>query len=287
MRGTKAWTAGCEVRHNPRMNRVTALLRTPAVAVERFDHAPDVAHRDPEGERAATHAVSFVEAGSFRLQVAGAWHELTPSHLFVATPGLEFACAHDEEHPADRCLSIRFDEQAVESLRSAGAAPLATPVVALDNRRAFLRLGLGAEVDAARVEALAGALYWSLAGPAAGRPLFRPGQLAWYAARVERARTMMQVHYAEPLSLSQLAREAGMSVYHFARVFSELQGQSPHQFLVEVRLNAAAERLRAGASVTQTCYAVGFGSLSHFVTSFRRRFGVRPSQLPPRPCRRA
>lgn len=268
------------------MNRVTALLRTPSVVVERFDHAPGVAHRDPEGERAATHAVSFVEAGSFRLRVAGAWHELTAAHLFVATPGLEFACTHDHEHPADRCLSVRFNERAVESLRSAGAAPLAAPVVPLDNRRAYLRLGLGVASDAARTEALAGALYWSLSGPAGPRARFRAGQLGWYAVRVDRARAMMEARHAEPLSLSLVARETGMSVYHFARVFSELVGRSPHQFLVEVRLTAAAARLRAGASVTETCYAVGFRSLSHFTTSFRRRFGVRPSEFP-RPCRRA
>ena len=42
---------------------------------------------------------------------------------------------------------------------------------------------------------------------------------------------------------------------------------------------AVAHYLRGGAAVTDTCFAVGFGSLSHFVTTFRRRFGVRPSAL--------
>jgi AraC family transcriptional regulator len=44
-----------------------------------------------------------------------------------------------------------------------------------------------------------------------------------------------------------------------------------------VRLRHAARLLDEGASVTFTCYEVGFGSLSHFVTAFRKRFGVIPS----------
>lgn len=70
-----------------------------------------------------------------------------------------------------------------------------------------------------------------------------------------------------------------MSVFHFARIFGELEGRPPHRFLTDVRLAQAHARLRDGASVTDTCFAVGFGSLSHFVTTFRRRYGTRPSEL--------
>ena len=52
------------------MNRVSPLLRTPSLVLERFDHAPGLAHHDPEWERARSHAASFVDAGSFRLRLA-------------------------------------------------------------------------------------------------------------------------------------------------------------------------------------------------------------------------
>jgi AraC-like DNA-binding protein len=68
-----------------------------------------------------------------------------------------------------------------------------------------------------------------------------------------------------------------MSVYHFARVFREMTGLPAHRYLTAVRLRHAAQRLDEGDSVTHTCYAVGFASLSHFVTAFRKRFGVAPS----------
>ena len=90
---------------------------------------------------------------------------------------------------------------------------------------------------------------------------------------------MIEARYAEPLSLSTLARDAGMSVFHFARIFGELEGRPPHRFLTDVRLAHADARLRDGAGVTDTCFAVGFGSLSHFVTTFRRRYGIRPSDV--------
>ena len=70
-----------------------------------------------------------------------------------------------------------------------------------------------------------------------------------------------------------------MSLFHFARIFAELEGRPPHRVLTDVRLAHAAARLRDGASVTDTCFAVGFGSLSHFVTTYRRRYGTRPSDV--------
>jgi AraC-like DNA-binding protein len=273
------WTKGGVVRQNRTVNRVTPLLETPAVLLERFSHEPGIAHRDPERERARGYAVNFIEHGSFRLRLGKTWRRLSPASLFAATPGLEFSCAHDEDHPSDQCLSVRYAEAAIESLRSAGAAAVAGSVRALTNRQAFLRLELLADApDAAGTEAIAGALYWSLAGPEAARPLFRPGQLSWYAARVARVKALIRAHSAEPLSLSRMAREAGMSVYHFARVFAELEGQPPHKYLLGVRLRRAAARLHAGASVTEACFACGFSSLSHFVSMFRRHLGMRPSE---------
>jgi AraC-like DNA-binding protein len=154
-------------------------------------------------------------------------------------------------------------------------------VRALTNRHAFLRrcLADGAPADAARAEALAGALLLSLAVGPARQALFRPELFSWYASRVERAKETIEARHAEPLSLAELARDAGMSLFHFARIFAELEGRPPHRFLTEVRLARAHARLCAGGGVTDTCFAVGFGSLSHFVTTFRRRYGARPSEL--------
>lgn len=273
------------------MNRVVSLVKTSAVALRRFDHEPGVVHRDPERERAAGYGINFVETGSFKVRTTGDWCEVGAGSVFVTTPGLEFSCAHDEDHPSDCCLSVFYSDDAVESAQLRGGMPGGSPVRALTNRHAFLRRALRTCTpgDEARAEALAGALLCSLARETARQPLFRPDRLAWYAARVERAKALMEARYAEPLSLSTLARDAGMSVFHFARIFAELEGRPPHRVLSDIRLAHATARLRDGAAVTDTCFAVGFGSLSHFVTTFRRRYGVRPTEIrqPARqtPCR--
>jgi AraC-like DNA-binding protein len=81
---------------------------------------------------------------------------------------------------------------------------------------------------------------------------------------------------AEDQSLTSTAREIGMSTFYFARVFRELVGQSPHQYLLRARLAHAARLLRKEASVTEAALSSGFGNLSHFTRTFQSHFGVAP-----------
>ena len=106
------------------MNRVVHLVRSRAVALERFDHLPGVAHRDPERERADGFAVNLLETGTFRVRTTCAWHEVDPGCLFLTTRGLEFSCAHDDEHPHDSCFSVICSDDALESARSTIALDL-------------------------------------------------------------------------------------------------------------------------------------------------------------------
>jgi AraC-like DNA-binding protein len=270
------------------VNRFVELVRAEGAIVRRFDHTPGVPHRDPERERAASHGINFVEVGSFRVRTTGTWHEVGADSLFVTEAGMEFSCAHDEDHPVDCCLSITYSDDAVESAR-AFTPVTGSPVRRLTNRHAFIRRAIAGctAADAARMEALAGALLCLLSTADRPRqPLFTPDRLTWYAARVERAKALMEARHSEALSLSAVAKDAGMSVFHFARIFAELEGQPPHRFLTAVRLSRAYTRLHEGASVTDTCYAVGFGSLSHFITAFRRRYGCTPSDVKRRPSAR-
>jgi len=88
---------------------------------------------------------------------------------------------------------------------------------------------------------------------------------------------LIETDYTRGLTLGDLASAAGLSTFYFARAFHRFLGVPPHRYLTGVRLRHAARMLDAGAGVTFTCYECGFGSLSHFVTAFRKRFGVVPS----------
>ncbi|MGH6952071.1 MAG: helix-turn-helix transcriptional regulator, partial [Vitreimonas sp.] len=86
-------------------------------------------------------------------------------------------------------------------------------------------------------------------------------------------------HFDEPCTLEHLAALAGLSRFHFVRVFSAAIGQSPTQYLINTRLRAAAERLREEQTpIVQVAFDVGFNDLSHFYACFRDAFGRTPRQ---------
>jgi AraC-like DNA-binding protein len=83
----------------------------------------------------------------------------------------------------------------------------------------------------------------------------------------------------EPQPLADLAREAGLSRFHFLRAFRDATGVTPHQWLLRARLRDAARRLASTrAPVTQVALDSGFDDLSNFIRSFRVEFGVSPGR---------
>ncbi|MEM9187867.1 MAG: AraC family transcriptional regulator [Myxococcota bacterium] len=94
--------------------------------------------------------------------------------------------------------------------------------------------------------------------------------------RLVRARDVAQAHYDSPLTVVDMAREAGLSRAHFIRSFREVFGTTPHEYLRAVRLEQARRSLARGRSVTETCLSVGFSSLGSFSRTFRSEFGESP-----------
>ena len=82
------------------------------------------------------------------------------------------------------------------------------------------------------------------------------------------------------INLEDAASEAGISPFHFLRLFSGVLGVTPHQYLVRSRLRHAARLLADdNISVTDIAYDVGFGDLSNFVRTFHRAAGVSPRKF--------
>jgi AraC family transcriptional regulator len=96
--------------------------------------------------------------------------------------------------------------------------------------------------------------------------------------RLHVARDYAAAHFHGPVSLGDMGREAGLSPNHLLRTFRRAFGQTPHQYLTDLRLEQA-RRLLAGsdAPVTDICLAVGFESLGSFSWLFRQRFGLAPT----------
>jgi transcriptional regulator GlxA family with amidase domain len=97
--------------------------------------------------------------------------------------------------------------------------------------------------------------------------------------RVVEAIRLVEADAARPLQLREMAASAGMSKYHFLRVFRRLTGVTPHQYLISARLRRAALVLASShRPVIAIALDSGFGDLSTFNHRFRDTFGVTPSR---------
>jgi AraC-like DNA-binding protein len=93
-----------------------------------------------------------------------------------------------------------------------------------------------------------------------------------------RAKDLADGRYFEPLTVSDLARVAGLSRAHFSREFRRAFGESPHAYLLTRRLERAAALFRhPDRSVADICLAVGLQSIGSFTTSFTRMYGRSPT----------
>jgi AraC-like DNA-binding protein len=93
-----------------------------------------------------------------------------------------------------------------------------------------------------------------------------------------RAKDVVDARYAEPLTVDELARAAGLSRAYFIRAFRRAFGEPPHAYLLTRRLERAAALLRStDRSIADICFTVGLRSLGSFTTSFTRTYGLSPA----------
>jgi AraC family transcriptional regulator len=94
----------------------------------------------------------------------------------------------------------------------------------------------------------------------------------------EAAKTVLARDFREPVSLDQVARRAGSSVFHLCRTFRRHTGSTLHGYRNQLRLRTALERVAAPASdLTDLALDLGYSSHSHFTAAFRKAFGMAPS----------
>jgi len=92
----------------------------------------------------------------------------------------------------------------------------------------------------------------------------------------------IHANYARELPLNEIAAAAHLSPFHLARLFKQSLGVSPHQYLIQLRVNSARWLLSAGSgerSLAELANAVGFADQSHLTRHFKRVLGVTPGQF--------
>jgi AraC-like DNA-binding protein len=97
---------------------------------------------------------------------------------------------------------------------------------------------------------------------------------------LRRVQEHIAAHLAEDLTVEALANNTGLSLHHFARAFKASMGLSPHRYVLEQRIEKAAELLKSTEQAISTiALTVGFADQSHFSNSFRQLAGLTPAQF--------
>lgn len=237
----------------------------------------------PFEEQHGSVSIAAVTAGTFQYRTQQGAATLVPGALLLGNHGTCYECGHAHAI-GDRCLAFHFTPAFFEAVAAdvPGARRTDFAGASLPPSEALMPLLAEAETarDANDSEAFA-ELALRLAGAAltlqapetpAPPPRVRDER------RITDAVRRIEADPQAPLTVSALARGAGMSAYHFLRTFRRVAGMTPHQYILRTRLMRAALRLRQSRNpVTTIAYDAGFNDLSTFNRRFRRLIGVPPS----------
>lgn len=234
----------------------------------------------PFPEVHADHSISFVRRGSFGCLSGGRRHELVAGAVLVGRPGDEYTCTHEHHAGGDECVSFHLAPELVDTLgarddvwRTGSVPPL--PQLMVWGALAQSALEGRSEVGLDEVGLCFAARFVDAVTGRSRAPLAAVG--AKDRRRAVEAALWLEAHSGEAVDLAQTAGQAGLSPFHFLRLFARVVGTTPHQYLVRARLGHAARLLaEADRSITDIALDVGFGDLSNFVRTFRRAAGVSP-----------
>ncbi len=100
------------------------------------------------------------------------------------------------------------------------------------------------------------------------------------AGRLRKAEAWMKKHYAEPITVPDVARVAALSAHHFLRIFADTYEVTPHQWLTKIRLKKASQLLwKSKRPVSRIASDCGFTHEGSFIRLFRQHMGESPLQF--------
>ena len=238
----------------------------------------------PFEERHEGFSISAVLEGAFTYRSDAGHGLLYPGALLLGNHGWRFECAH-EHGIGDRCISLNVREDQFGEIAAAVTSTkrFHFPAPSVPSPKALRVIAhmeaLSLTASSLRSEELALGLVERVIAAMTGDRHSAAAPTGREAKRVVDAIRLVESEADRPLELKEMAAVAGISKYHFLRVFRRLTGVTPHQYLITARLRRAALALASSRRpVITIALDSGFDDLSTFNRTFRAAFGLTPTQ---------
>jgi AraC family transcriptional regulator len=217
----------------------------------------------------------FVLAGSYHETIAGTVFERAPAALVYYPPDV----SHAEEHATrGRHFLVEIDFNRLETMRDYGARLAEPALLGGDSplwlaHRMYKEFNLRDEFSALALQSLTTELLIGASRQEQPKPE-RTAPL-WFA----RVKECLRESFSSPPSLDQLARAANVHPTHLARVFRQFEHRTVGDYIREVRVDFARERmLHSDDRLVDIALEAGFADQTHFTRSFKRITGMTPTE---------
>ena len=221
----------------------------------------------------------LLHTGRIDLYVDETLYPISPGHVVLLKPGhleeFRFAKDHETWH---RWITVITDDLPQETLKYLHKLPFFLPISYEMNQLADLTMSLRQTQrpefnDTLRKLGLAAILLY--VAECANYDVSRSMHPA-----VLIAKSSVKAHYAESLSLSDMALAASITPDHLIRLFRKEEGITPSQYLWHYRIERGIELLRnSGLTISEIAYRTGFKTSYHFARSIKRFTGFTPTEI--------
>jgi len=100
---------------------------------------------------------------------------------------------------------------------------------------------------------------------------------AYLYRRIVQAKLFIDKHFREKINIDEIAGEASFSRFHFIRLFRQAYGNTPHQYMMSVRMREAEKLMTdPNVKIQDICFEIGFESVGTFTTQFTKFYGKAP-----------
>lgn len=228
------------------------------------------------------YSIEFVAGGYGRLVLGELTSPLVPATIFTYGPGIPHAISNRPDHPLVKYFVDFTGKDALPLIKQHGLAPgtvvqSSEPQEMMSIFDSLIRNGLK---DTAYTKRICRVLVEHMILQAAQTvvPLGSVGSPAFET--YQRCRRYIEKHHADLHTLREVSKRCRVDAAHLCRLFRRYDHHTPYQYLVRLRMNRAAEKLRApGVLVSEVADALGFSDPFHFSRTFKRVFGVSPSNF--------